>query len=184
MSIIVLIGKLMAVAGQLTPKCRSRLINGIKYLIRRGLQVTFKNRFYPHLLPNDIPVWERFLEAFPDRYDRIDYDVRVGKGREAPPEFEANLRKMALDLSRRRIDAIGYTPNRIDIIEITRLADLKAIGQLLAYPLLYRETFGPSVPVHTILVAEELHTDIKTVLDSLPVEVWLSPDPSGQSGVV
>lgn len=144
----------------------------------------FKNRFFPHLLPNDIPVWERFLEAFPDRFDRIEYDVRVGKGRPAPTNMDPNIQKMALDLSRRRIDAIGFSPGRIDIIEITRLADLKAVGQLMAYPLLYTQTFGPSVPLHTILVAEELHTDIKPVLDSLPVEVWLSPDPSGNSGVV
>lgn len=143
-----------------------------------------KNRQFPHLLPGDIPVWERFLVAFPDRYDRIEYDVRVGKGRPAPPGFEPNIKKMALDLSRRRIDAIGFTGERIDIIEITRLADLKAVGQLLAYPLLYKQTYGGTKPMHTVLIAEELHTDIEQVLDSLPVEVWLSPAPDGRSGVV
>ena len=90
---------------------------------------------------------------------------------------------MALELSRRRIDAIGFTGGQIDIIEITRLADLKAVGQLLAYPLLYKQTYGGTKPMHTILVAEELHTDIETVLQSLPVEVWLSPAPDGSSGV-
>ncbi|MCK5481449.1 MAG: hypothetical protein KAJ06_09885 [Gammaproteobacteria bacterium] len=146
--------------------------------------MTGKNRQFPHLLPGDIPVWERFLVAFPDRYDRIEYDVRVGRGRPAPEGFEPNIRKMAMDLSRRRIDAIGFTGEQIDIIEITRLADLKAVGQLLAYPLLYQQTFNAVSPLHTILVAEELHTDIKQVLDSLPVEVWLSPAPDGSSGVV
>ncbi len=142
--------------------------------------MNFKNRFYPHLLPPDIPLWERFLAAFPERYDRIEYDVRVGQGRPAPVSFAPNIQKMALDLSRRRIDAIGFSPGRIDIIEITRLADLKAVGQLLAYPLLYQQTFRQTPSTHTILVAEELHTDIATVIDSLPVEVWLSPDPEGR----
>lgn len=146
--------------------------------------MSFKNRLYPHLLPDDIPVWERYLAAFPDRYDRIEYDVRVGNGRLAPFGSAPNIRKMQRDLSRRRIDAVGFRPGQIDIIEITRLADLKAIGQLTAYPLLYQQTFRQTPNLHTILVAEELHTDIKTVIDSLPVEVWLSPNPTGASGVV
>lgn len=146
--------------------------------------MSFKNRLYPHLLPDDIPVWERYLAAFPDRYSRIEYDVRVGNGRPAPPGSDPNIRKMQRDLSRRRIDAVGFRPGQIDIIEITRLADLKAIGQLTAYPLLYQQTFRQTPNLHTILVAEELHTDIKTVIDSLPVEVWLSPNPTGASGVV
>ena len=146
--------------------------------------MTFKNRFYPHLLPDDIPVWERFLAAFPDRYDRIEYDVRVGKGRPAPPGTDANIQRAASALSHRRIDAVGFAPGVIDIIEITRLADLKAVGQLLAYPLLYSTTFTTPVPVTTVLVAEQLHTDIGEVLASLPVEIWLSPATDGSEPVV
>lgn len=145
--------------------------------------MSFKNRFFPHLLPDDIPVWERFLATFPDRYDRIEYDVRVGKGRPAPPDFEPNIKKMALDLTRRRIDAVGFTNRRIDIIEITRLVDIKTIGQLFTYPALYSQTFNPTLPLQTVLVAEELHTSIDVILPLLPVEVWLSPAPDGTPGV-
>jgi len=145
--------------------------------------MAFKNRLYPHLLPCDIQVWERFLSAFPDRFDRIEYDVRVGKGRPAPPEMHRVIQKAALDLSRRRIDAIGFTTNLISIIEITRLADLKAIGQLKAYPMLYTQTYNPITPLHTILVCEEIHTDIDTILETLPVEVWVSPSPEGSPSV-
>jgi len=145
--------------------------------------MTFKNRYYPHLLPCDIPVWERFLYTFPNRFGRIEYDVRVGKGRPAPPEMHRVIQKAALDLSRRRIDAIGYTTSEINIIEVTRLADLKAIGQLNAYPLLYTKTYKPTLPLHTILVCEEIHTDIETILATMPVEVWVSPSPDGSPAV-
>lgn len=139
-----------------------------------------RNLKFPHLLPADVPVWERFLKAFPDRYDFIDYDVRVGRGRPAPAGSDPAIQKDARDLSRRRIDAIGFTAGQIDIIEITRLVDLKAIGQLIAYPVLYQTTFRPSIPVRTIIVAEEFHTDIAEVIATLPVTVWLSPDPEGR----
>lgn len=132
-----------------------------------------RNRLYPHLLPPDVPVWERYLASFGEDYETIDYDVRVGQGRPAGEEIPENLHGMALDLSRRRIDAVGVTADRIDLIEVTRIADLKAVGQLIAYPILYKQSFKPLLPVRMILVAEQTWTDIDLVLESMDVRVFL-----------
>lgn len=139
--------------------------------------MTFKNRFYPHLLPWDIPLWEEFLDLHGQDYERFEYDIRVGRGRPAPRSLPANIRKMALDLSMRRIDAVGHKRAGIDIIEVTRVADLKAIGQLMAYPRLYRATYEPSLPVRPVLVLEHFHTDMLPVIQELNLVYYLlSPD--------
>lgn len=124
---------------------------------------------YPHILPPDVPVWERYLARGGDRHELIEYDVRVGLGRDPGPEFPENMRAMALDLSFRRIDAVAHDSHRITVIEITRYAGLTAIGQVMIYPILYRLTFMPSLPIVALLVAEEFESDIQVTADQMGV---------------
>lgn len=133
------------------------------------------SRRFPHLLPPDVPVWERFLAKYGSQYERIDYDVRVGYGRDPGPNFSPNLRTMGILLSQRRIDAVGITHSTIDIIEITANAGLKAIGQLSAYPALYRDTYHPTKPLRAVLVTESLQSDIKPVLDHTGILYFILP---------
>lgn len=133
-----------------------------------------RNILYPHLLPPDVPVWEWFLHNHGDQYLRFDYDVRVGPGVHATGVAEKRVRQSAFDLSRRRVDAVGYRSNGIDIIEITQRADLKAIGQLVSYPILYIHTFGSHPGIQSLLVCEELLVGIDIVLAELPVKRFIS----------
>ena len=119
---------------------------------------------YPHILPVDVPVLVRWLTRHQDEFLELDFDVRVGDGRPAPPGSTREIAKMALDLSKRRIDVVAYFKTHIAVVEITRFAGLKAIGQLMAYPTLYRQAFSPGLEVRPLLVCEQLDTDIKPVL--------------------
>lgn len=129
-----------------------------------------KNRLYPHLLPEDIILWERFLTLHGQEFSHFDYDIRVGNGRPAGDIYPENIRQMALDLSMRRIDAIGHTPTELYIIEVTTSAGLKAIGQLITYPLLYQQTFGPTKPLHPLLVTESLQPDVLPALEAHAID--------------
>ncbi len=126
-------------------------------------------RRFAHLLPQDAEVWESFLSDFGALYESFEYDVRVGLGRDAGPEFDRNIRKMSLDLSLRRIDCVGYTPATITVFEVTVSAGFKALGQIYGYPILYSLTFMPTRPIQAVLVCREIQTDIKPVLDSLGI---------------
>ena len=128
---------------------------------------------YPHLIPEDSEVWSRFLDQWGKFYSRFDYDVRVGAGRDPGDSFPGNIRDMGILLSQRRIDAIGYTPKNIQLFEITRVADLKTIGQLIAYPTLYRETYNPTKPLQTSVVAVEIGTDLAPAYRKLNISVYL-----------
>ncbi len=137
--------------------------------------MSLKNRQFPGLLPDDIILWERFLAMFPDRFQRFDYDVRVGTGRDPGETFDENIRNMALHLSQRRIDAVGWNDNELTIIEITLSAGLRALGQLQVYPHLYRQTFLPLQRIKTLLVAEEVQSDILASIKAANVELILLP---------
>jgi len=130
------------------------------------------NQLYPHLLPVDAEVWQQFLLNPPIRFDRFDYDVRIGLGVDPGDKYPPNYRKMCLDLSRMRIDAIGYTSTSIYIIEITRHAGLKALGQLTAYPTLYRKSYPTTQIVIPYLVCLDFTTDMQAVFDTHGLAYW------------
>src|SRR4030042_1521136 len=52
---------------------------------RKNMPTTLGNEYsplwrgkYPHMLEEDRPVWERFLNQYTNLFERIYYDVRVG----------------------------------------------------------------------------------------------------------
>lgn len=137
--------------------------------------MSIKNNPYPHLLPEDVPVWERFLAQFGSQFFSIKYDVRVGNGVPVSPTEPKNIQKMAIMLTQRRIDAVALSHNGIHVIEITRFADLKAIGQLEAYPILYRDRFDPRAKVSPLLVCEKLESDIEPILNQKGIDYVLLP---------
>lgn len=137
--------------------------------------MSVKNNLFPHLLPLDIEIWEAFLAERGDLYFRFEYDVRVGHGRDPGPSVGRDIQQMAIGLSQRRIDAVGFQMNQITIIEITARADLKCLGQVTAYPVLYQEKFQPTDIIRTLIVAGELGCDLGSTLDQMPVDLWIRP---------
>lgn len=138
--------------------------------------MSIKNNKYTHLLPEDVPVWERFLALHGKQFYSISYDVRVGDGVPVGSSEPPNIQKMAIMLTQRRIDAVAMSPAGIHLIEITRRADLKAIGQLESYPILYKKRFDPRAKVIPLLVCEELGTDIEPILNTKGIDYVLLPD--------
>ena len=136
---------------------------------------------FPHLLPADCDLWERFLDENPKRFSHIDYDVRVGFGRDPGHSFDSNLRQMAIDLSQRRIDAVGHSDGVLHIIEIATVPGLRALGQLIAYPTLYQQTFSPTQSLVPLLIAEVLQADIRPVLIANHLMYELYPPPIGHN---
>lgn len=120
---------------------------------------------YPHLLASDIPIWERFLDLHSGDFSGFDYDVRVGEGIEPPTGTEPNIRKMAIDLTQKRIDAVGYQTGAIWIIEVKERPGVGAIGQILSYTVLYQQQFNPVLDIIPCIVADIIEPDIRTVLN-------------------
>jgi hypothetical protein len=135
-------------------------------------------KHYTHLLPPDAELLASYLLSRPDHYDHLDFDVKVGRGNDPGPSFPSNIRRMATLLSQRRIDCVAFTDDRIDIIEVTLQAGLTSLGQLVAYPRLYVNTFNPDRIVYPVLVTYAFAPDIKTIYDDHGIEYHVMPRPS------
>jgi hypothetical protein len=135
---------------------------------------------YTHLLPHDAPILTAYLTEHGHRYTFIDFDLRVGAGRDPGPDFDNNIRMMALDLSRRRCDAVGWDGTTGTIIEVTNAAGTTALGQLITYANLYKQDHPNQTPPHLIIVARTMQTDMATAYTALGIEIQLYPNAPDQ----
>ena len=74
------------------------------------------------------------------------------------------IHEMALDLSKRRIDAVGHQTGETTVIEITTGIGFTAIGQIQIYPRLYVQTFGLYPAPKSLLVGSHLEDDMEDPL--------------------
>jgi len=107
---------------------------------------------YPHMLDADAALWDRYLKTNPFPHAKVMYDVRVGTPAAAPDHYPDNYRRMVLELSTLRIDAVVLIPTETLIIEVKPRASLTAIGQAHGYAqLLHRDMPNLPNPVPVIL---------------------------------
>lgn len=116
---------------------------------------------YPHLLPNEVKIWEVFLRKHGNEYLSFEYDVHVGK---VPPEIlnqPPKWRKAAESVYRKRIDVIGFQSDRVTVFEVKPHAGLGAVGQIAGYLTLYDDEFNPKRELLGAIVTD--YTDINTI---------------------
>lgn len=100
---------------------------------------------YPHMKPEDIAVWERFLSTMPSFFDTVDYDMPVGTGAPQNPEHPENIQADGKILTQKKIDVVGYAGDRTYIVEVGPIADMRKLGQILTYQRLFKAD-RPEVP--------------------------------------
>lgn len=128
-----------------------------------------KMRKYPHLLGEDVPVWDRFIEQFPDRFNTVDYDVHVGTGIGALTPQKATFDHQFRALTRKRIDVIGWKNNLPTLIEVKFRVGLDTLGQVLGYRALYLREYPETLGIPILVVCNTIGPDDKYVLDHFSV---------------
>ena len=111
--------------------------------------------WYPHMKPRDIEIWERFIKAYPDAFENVQYDFHVGD----PPPFNTlmddDTDRNQDQLYRLKIDVIGHAPGRIDIIEVKPDAGPSTIGQINGYKMLYVRDEEPKENIGQIIITDK-----------------------------
>jgi len=130
---------------------------------------------FPHMMPEDIPVWSRWLTLQSRNWDHIDYDVHVGEGVTIPDDWPDNYKANALGLSLKRIDAVIFYGDRICIVEVKKIAGWKALGQIVGYPVLYSNYMAPTMPVTRLLICEGFDLDLQNIMDQLEIPYEIVP---------
>ena len=113
---------------------------------------------FPRMSSDDTYIWRMFLSKYGKDYTSFDYDFKVGRGSDPGDIVDYNLRQDFIELSRKRIDAIGYQPDGITIFEVKPRAGTQALGQLIIYKQLYSQDY-PTVKIKSVAVVCGFITD-------------------------
>src|SRR3990167_9230581 len=116
----------------------SRTLRSFRLVARRQMTMPVsyvyeKRPWYPNMRPEDVAIWERFIDKFPDEYQKVSYDVLVG----SPPPFDTNVNADGsgddVRLYKKKIDVVGFRQGVTDIIEFNPAAGMSALGQIIGY---------------------------------------------------
>lgn len=103
------------------------------------------------LRPLEAAVFRRWYAKFGDRFDRFDYNVRIGSGRDPGPEYSEAIRRDAVMSSQLRMDAVGWRGDRPTLIEVKHYALANAVPQLALYAAVWHKD-KPELPAATLLL--------------------------------
>lgn len=132
-----------------------------------------KMRKYPHLRPSDALIWERFIDKYPNFFERVAYDFTVGRGADIPANVQPDMARDFSLLTRWRIDATAIKDDKVFIIEIKPAAGANALGQALAYAKLYQDYIDPEAKVQPAVMTDRLRPDIDLLAASYGVELFI-----------
>lgn len=122
-----------------------------------------KRNWYPHLSAQEAEIWDRFIEKFPDAYDSVEYDIKIGP----VPDFVANNEDPAMQkqapLYRYKIDVIGYKDETIDIIELKQKAQFYTVGQVKGYWRTWSKEHSPPEPPRVLVITGEAAPEVGEV---------------------
>lgn len=128
-----------------------------------------RNRF-PAMPLREILIWKNWLAKNPVRFDRYEYNVRLGDGVDPGPSYDSASRRAWILNTQKRADVVAVKGSLVTIIEVEENPGLTAFGQLNGYAALWRARMrngGPSA-VNKFLGVEDL----------FPTDLPLDPDPS------
>lgn len=119
---------------------------------------------YPHLIGDDTAVWNRFILKYPDKFDTVSYDIKVGKGTDPNSIKGDKTGEYWAMLTKKRIDVVGFKDDFVTIIEVKKRTTLFTLGQILGYKFLYLREHPELKVVSSLIVCSTIYQDDEDVL--------------------
>lgn len=127
--------------------------------------------YYPHMKPNDVAIWERFIAANPAAFDECEYDVQVGYAPPFDPTVNDATGGDASALYKKKIDVVAFKAGQPFIIEVKPNAGHSAVGQLLGYVELYKQDYLPAAEPKAIILTDSPAPDTKLLADKYGIKI-------------
>lgn len=120
---------------------------------------------YPAMLPEDQPIWTRFLDRNPNLFERIYYNVRLGGVYPGPEHGDEKARLDYYQVTAKRIDALCELVGELWIVEVASRPGLRATGQLLTYQALWLDDIKIVKPLKLVLVCNSIDEDLRRAME-------------------
>jgi hypothetical protein len=125
---------------------------------------------YPGMQVREILIWKNWLYQNSTRFDRYEYNVRLGDGVDPGPSYPDSSRRMWIANSMKRVDVVAVRGGHVTIIEVEENPGMTAFGQLAGYQTLWRNRVVAGGP-------PAIHISLD-VTKFFPPDLPLDPDPS------
>lgn len=129
------------------------------------------------MLPPDVPLWHLFLDRYASNFERFFYNVRVGGPDISSIKGDLAIAKMWYASTAKRIDVIAEKKKEIWIIEVASAPYIRAVGQCLTYPFLWKLDPKISKPALMVLLCYYIDADLERVLKHHRVLIVKIPQP-------
>lgn len=130
-----------------------------------------KRYYYPHMKPEDIAIWERFIDAHPDMFDWVQYDVVCGSDPDFIDEMDEKIGGDSWKLYQKKIDVLGIKDEQLTIIELKPKAGAAAVGQVKMYKKLFTHDYNPPIEPLIMIATNEASPDFREFAKDEGVEV-------------
>ncbi|HEX9439652.1 MAG TPA: hypothetical protein VF909_08220 [Roseiflexaceae bacterium] len=131
----------------------------------------------PSMPWTDWQVWQRYLISPHALYERYAYDALLPV--QSPPASVTDpaMRKMWLENTGKRIDAIGRIGDAYTILEVRELATWQTLGQVLGYQTLAELHFPGDIWTRPVIVADAIAAGVEPAIRAQGVGLVLVPAP-------
>jgi hypothetical protein len=141
--------------------------------VRSLLGVTAER--YPHMGPNDVRVWAVALMLGLVKFERVEYDVRLGGAGADLVDKEHVHKAMWETLLRKRVDVVGWNGLTPTVIEVKPVAGFAALGQCIGYRYLWRKEKPETKDPRAMCVCAIADPDLASVFACEDVQVVALP---------
>lgn len=124
------------------------------------------------MLPQDIPVWYRFLEKFGQPFINLYYDCLLGAPFLSDREKTDPLKRDWQVILAKRADAIAELTDEVWIIEVSAHPGLRAIGQVQSYRALWLRDPKIRKIERMIIVAETIDESLLDASGMLGIQMY------------
>lgn len=124
--------------------------------------------------PEDVAVWNRFIDKNPEYAERVDYDLPLGPGAQVNPEHPEEIQRDHTILTRKKIDCVCYRGEEIILVEVKPIADMRGLGQIITYSHLHAIDYPEAKNVRRIVVAGSVERGLEAVYAAQGVEIELA----------
>lgn len=112
------------------------------------------------MMAADAAVWTKYLADPVGDIKKVWYDVHVGKPAELAPGADDLTVRIAAGITRKRIDAVAAVGGGYWVIELKPIANMMALGQVIAYSRLFEMEYAVYGEVWGVVICDEVDPDL------------------------
>jgi len=131
--------------------------------------------------PEDVRVWEAFLDSHPLPNALVAYDVHLGTTPIPPPGAPDYVLKHIAAVYPKKADVVIYLQHETLVAEVKPDAGLTALGQALGYALLFGKEFPHAPYPQATIITDSSQPDMRWLCARLGI-VLLEVPPASASG--